>query len=128
MEFKITDYQISKLNIDFSQAKSTDKMTDMSLSFNIKVPENKNENKCQIIIEVSFSIDGKQIFLMQENIEIELNKTFENMNSKALAEYIKNTCFEEAYKIFRESYVQLLKDLHINYIDLPTFDEIKSKF
>ncbi len=128
MEFKITDYQISKLNIDFSQAKSTDKMTDMSLSFNIKVPENKNENKCKIIIEVSFSIDGKQIFLMQENIEIELNKTFENMNSKALAEYIKNTCFEEAYKIFRESYVQLLKDLHINYIDLPTFDEIKSKF
>ena len=128
MEFKITDYQISKLNIDFSQAKSTDKMTDMSLSFNIKVPENKNENKCSIIIEVSFSIDGKQIFLMQENIEIELNKTFENMNSKALAEYIKNTCFEEAYKIFRESYVQLLKDLHINYIDLPTFDEIKSKF
>lgn len=128
MEFKITDYQISKLNIDFSQAKSTDKMTDMSLSFNIKVPENKNENKCKIIIEVSFSIDGKQIFLMQENIEIELNKTFKNMNSKALAEYIKNTCFEEAYKIFRESYVQLLKDLHINYIDLPTFDEIKSKF
>lgn len=128
MEFKITDYQISKLNIDFSQAKSTDKMTDMSLSFNIKVPENKNENKCKIIIEVSFSIDDKQIFLMQENIEIELNKTFENMNSKALAEYIKNTCFEEAYKIFRESYVQLLKDLHINYIDLPTFDEIKSKF
>lgn len=128
MEFKITDYQISKLNIDFSQAKSTDKMTDMSLSFNIKVPENKNENKCKIIVEVSFSIDGKQIFLMQENIEIELNKTFENMNSKALAEYIKNTCFEEAYKIFRESYVQLLKDLHINYIDLPTFDEIKSKF
>lgn len=128
MEFKITDYQISKLNIDFSQAKSTDKMTDMSLSFNIKVPENKNENKYKIIIEVSFSIDGKQIFLMQENIEIELNKTFENMNSKALAEYIKNTCFEEAYKIFRESYVQLLKDLHINYIDLPTFDEIKSKF
>lgn len=128
MEFKITDYQISKLNIDFSQAKSTDKMTDMSLSFNIKVPENKNKNKCKIIIEVSFSIDGKQIFLMQENIEIELNKTFENMNSKALAEYIKNTCFEEAYKIFRESYVQLLKDLHINYIDLPTFDEIKSKF
>lgn len=128
MEFKITDYQISKLNIDFSQAKSTDKMTDMSLSFNIKVPENKNENKCKIIIEVSFSIDGKQIFLMQENIEIELNKTFENMNSKAIAEYIKNTCFEEAYKIFRESYVQLLKDLHINYIDLPTFDEIKSKF
>ena len=128
MEFKITDYQISKLNIDFSQAKSTDKMTDMSLSFNIKVPENKNENKCKIIIEVSFSIDGKQIFLMQENIEIELNKTFENMNSKALAEYIKNTCFEEAYKIFRESYVQLLKDLHIDYIDLPTFDEIKSKF
>ena len=128
MEFKITDYQISKLNIDFSQAKSTDKMTDMSLSFNIKVPENKNENKCKIIIEVSFSIDDKQIFLMQENIEIELNKTFENMNSKALAEYIKNTCFEEAYKIFRESYVQLFKDLHINYIDLPTFDEIKSKF
>ena len=75
-----------------------------------------------------FSIDDKQIFLMQENIEIELNKTFENMDSKTLAEYIKNTCFEEAYKIFRESYEQLLKDLHINYIDLPTFDEIKSKF
>ena len=128
MEFKITDYQISKLNIDFSQAKSTDKMTDMSLSFNIKVPENKNENKYKIIIEVLFSIDDKQIFLMQENIEIELNKTFENMVSKTLAEYIKNTCFEEAYKIFRESYEQLLKDLHINYIDLPTFDEIKSKF
>ena len=104
MEFKITDYQISKLNIDFSQAKSTDKMTDMSLSFNIKVPENKNENKYKIIIEVLFSIDDKQIFLMQENIEIELNKTFENMDSKTLAEYIKNTCFEEAYKIFRESY------------------------
>lgn len=128
MEFKITDYQISKLNIDFSKAKSTDKMTDMSLSFNIKVPENKNENKYKIIIEVLFSIDDKQIFLMQENIEIELNKTFENMDSKTLAEYIKNTCFEEAYKIFRESYEQLLKDLHINYIDLPTFDEIKSKF
>ena len=100
----------------------------MSLSFNIKVPENKNENKYKIIIEVLFSIDDKQIFLMQENIEIELNKTFENMDSKTLAEYIKNTCFEEAYKIFRESYEQLLKDLHINYIDLPTFDEIKSKF
>ena len=128
MEFKITDYQISKLNIDFSQAKSTDKMTDMSLSFNIKVPENKNENKYKIIIEVLFSIDDKQIFLMQENTEIELNKTFENMDSKTLAEYINNTCFEEAYKIFRESYEQLLKDLHINYIDLPTFDEIKSKF
>ena len=65
---------------------------------------------------------------MQEDIEIELNKDVKNMDSNKLAEYIKNTCFEDTYKIFQQSYAQVLKAINVNYIDLPTFEEIKSRF
>lgn len=50
------------------------------------------------------------------------------MDSNKLAEYIKNTCFEDTYKIFQQSYAQVLKAINVNYIDLPTFEEIKSRF
>ena len=63
-----------------------------------------------------------------EDIEIELNKDVKNMDSNKLAEYIKNTCFEDTYKIFQQSYAQVLKAINVNYIDLPTFEEIKSRF
>ena len=35
MDFKITNHQITTLNIDFNQAKNTNEMADMLLSFNI---------------------------------------------------------------------------------------------
>lgn len=128
MDFKITNHQITKLNIDFNQAKNTNEMADMLLSFNIRVPEDKNDHQYKIIIKVSFNINDVQLFLMQEDIEIELNKDVHNMDSNKLVEYIKNTCFEDTYKIFQQSYAQVLKAINVNYIDLPTFDEIKSKF
>ena len=104
MDFNITNHQITKLNIDFNQAKNTDEMADMLLSFNIRVPEDKNDHQYKIIIKVSFNVNDIQLFLMQEDIEIELNKDVHNMDSNKLAEYIKNTCFEDTYKIFQQSY------------------------
>lgn len=103
-------------------------MADMLLSFNIRVPEDKDDHQYKIIIKVSFNINDLQLFLMQEDIEIELNKDVKNMDSNKLAEYIKNTCFEDTYKIFQQSYAQVLKAINVNYIDLPTFEEIKSRF
>ena len=100
----------------------------MLLSFNIRVPEDKDDHQYKIIIKVSFNINDLQLFLMQEDIEIELNKGVKYMDSNKLAEYIKNTCFEDTYKIFQQSYAQVLKAINVNYIDLPTFEEIKSRF
>ena len=54
MDFKITNHQITKLNIDFNQAKNTNEMADMLLSFNIRVPEDKDDHQYKIIIKVSF--------------------------------------------------------------------------
>lgn len=93
MDFNITNHQITKLNIDFNQAKNTDEMADMLLSFNIRVPEDKNDHQYKIIIKVSFNINNIQLFLMQEDIEIELNKDVEDMDSNKLAEYIKKNMF-----------------------------------